>query len=157
MATFPGTPGDDTLTAGAGDDIYQLGAGNDTLYFNATVDGQGVLTWANGFDTVISTDGGVEAPNYDRIILNFSGDYIFGRKVGNDLELSVYAHKLTGDEDPGATDQVGKITLKDAFTASLADRISRIEGTDFAFEAIAAPVALPVVLTVGDAVVIVNR
>ncbi len=131
MATFPGTPEDDTLTAGAG---------NVTIYFDALVDGLGVLTWDNGFDTVISTDGGVEAPNYYCIVFNFSGDYLFLRKVGSDLELSVYAHKVTGDLDPGATDQVGKITLRNAFTASLADRISRIEGTDFVFDAIAAPV-----------------
>jgi Ca2+-binding RTX toxin-like protein len=141
MATFPGTPQDDTLIAGAGDDTYQLGAGSDTIYFNASVDGSGVLTWDNGFDTVISADGGIEAPNYDRLVFNFSGDYIYPRKVGDDLELSVYAHKVTGDTDPGATDQVGKITLRNAFTASLADRISRIEGPDFVFDAIAAPVA----------------
>ena len=140
MATFPGTPGDDTLTAVAGDDTYQLGAGNDTLIFNATIDGLGVLTWNNGFDTVIPADGGVEAPNYDRIVINFSYDYVWERKVGNDLEVSIYAHKLTGETDPGATDQVGKIIVRDAFTASLASRISRIEGTDFSIDAIAAPV-----------------
>ena len=138
MATFPGTPQDDTLIAGAGDDTYQLGAGSDTISFNASVDGSGVLTWDNGFDTVISADGGIEAPNYDRLVFNFSGDYTYPRKVGDDLELSVYAHKVTGDTDPGATDQVGKITLRNAFTASLADRISRIEGPDFVFDAFCA-------------------
>jgi Ca2+-binding RTX toxin-like protein len=140
MATFPGTPEDDTLTAGAGDDTYQLGAGNDTIHFDATVDALGVLTWNNGFDTVIPADGGVEAPNYDRIVINFSYDYVWERRVGNDLELSIYAHKLTAFTDPGATDQVGKITVQDAFTASLASRISSIEGTDFALDAIIAPV-----------------
>jgi Ca2+-binding RTX toxin-like protein len=118
MATFPGTPEDDTLTALAGDDTYQLGAGNDTLYFNAAVDGLGVLTWDNGFDTVIATDGGIEAPSYDRIVFNFSGDYLYPRKVGSDLELSVYAHKVPGDLDPGNTDQVGKIIVSGLLTPS---------------------------------------
>jgi Ca2+-binding RTX toxin-like protein len=142
MTTFNGTSGNDTLTDIAGDDIYQLGAGNDTLYFNASVNSAGVLAWTNGFNTVISTDGGLSAPNHDRIVINFSKDYIYARKVGADLELSVYAHTQDGDSDPGSTDEVGKITLKNAFTASTADRIGRVEGLNgFYFEAIAAPLA----------------
>ena len=143
MATFTGTSGDDIFTALAGNDTYQLGDGNDTIFYNATVDGLGVLTWNNGFDTIISTDGGVVAPNYDRIVFNFSPDYIFARKVGNDFEASVYAHSVQNlNTDPGAVDEVGKITLINAFTASVADRISRIEGPNgFYCEAIAAPVA----------------
>ncbi len=143
MATFTGTSGDDIFTALAGNDTYQLGDGNDTIFYNATVDGLGVLTWNNGFDTIISTDGGVVAPNYDRIVFNFSPDYIFARKVGNNFEASVYAHSVQNlNTDPGTVDEVGKITLINAFTASVADRISRIEGPNgFYFEAIAAPVA----------------
>jgi Ca2+-binding RTX toxin-like protein len=142
MTAFFGSSGNDTLTAIAGDDVYQLGEGNDTLYFNATVDASGVLTWNNGFDTVISTDGGLAAPNADRIVVNFLSDYIWSRKVGDDLELSIHAHLPTGNGDPvPVEDEVGKITLKNAFTASPADRISRIEGPGFYMEAIAAPVA----------------
>jgi len=142
MTTFNGTIGDDTLTAIAGNDTYQLGAGNDTIYFNASVDALGVLTWNNGLDTVISTDGGLLAPNYDKIILNFSKDYVYGRKVGNNMELSIYAHVQNGDSDPGTVDQVGKITLVNAFSATPADHISRVEDANgFYFEAISAPVA----------------
>ena len=147
MTTFSGTSGDDTFTAAVGNDTYQLGNGNDTIYFNATVNAPlvvnqpGVLNWTNGFDTVISTDGGVAAPNYDRIVLNFSDDYLYARKVGANLELSVYAHAPNSDADPGTVDQVGKITLTNAFTASAADRIGKIEGANFSFEAIAAPAA----------------
>ncbi len=142
MTIFNGTIGNDTLTAIAGNDTYQLGAGNDTVYFNASVDSSGVLSWTNGFDTVISTDGGLSAPNYDKIILNFSKDYVYGRKVGANMELSIYAHVQNADSDPGAVDQVGKITLVNAFSASPADRLGRIEGTNgFYFEAITAPAA----------------
>jgi Ca2+-binding RTX toxin-like protein len=148
MATFIGTSGDDTLTAIPGNDTYQLGAGNDTIYYNATIDALGVLSWNNGFDTIISTDGGVVAPNYDKVVLNFSSDYIFARKVGADLQLSVYAHVLnqTGNNiDPGSVDEVGRITLQNAFTASIGDRISSVEGplgsSGFGFRAIPVPVA----------------
>jgi Ca2+-binding RTX toxin-like protein len=140
MTIFTGTAGNDTLTGIAGNDTYQLGAGDDTINFNATVDGLGVLSWNNGFDTVVSTDGGLASPNYDRIVLNFSPDYIYGRKVGLNLELSVYAHIVTGNFDPGSFDEVGRITLVNAFSTSIADRISRIEAPGgFYFEAIAAP------------------
>lgn len=142
MTLFNGTIGNDTRTAVAGDDTYNLGDGNDTINYSGAVDGAGVLTWNNGFDTVISTDGGVTDPNYDRIILNFSFDYVWGRKVGSDLELSVYAHIINSDNDPVNVDQIGKITLKNAFSTSIADRFSRIQdNSGHYFEAIAAPVA----------------
>ncbi|MBL8337693.1 MAG: hypothetical protein JNM97_13040, partial [Rhodoferax sp.] len=80
--------------------------------------------------------------NFDKIVINFSLDYIYARKNGANFELSIYAHALTSDIDPGAVDQVGMIILKDAFTGSINDRISRIEGPNgFYFEAITTPVA----------------
>jgi hypothetical protein len=142
MTTFTGTSGDDIYTAIAGNDTYQLLDGNDTINYGATIDGLGVLTWNNGFDTIIAADAGVLAPNYDRIVLNFSPNYVWGRKAGNNFELSIYAHVVTASIDPGAVDEVGKITLVNAFTATPGDRLSRIEfpnGTYF--EAIPAPVA----------------
>ena len=140
MTTFLGTTGDDTLTGVAGNDTYQLGTGNDTINFNASVDAFGVLTWANGFDTVISTDGGLAAPDFDRIVINFSTDYIKDRKVGLNLELSIYANALTSDIDPGTTGEVGRITLLNAFSANPADRLSRLDGPNgFYIEAILAP------------------
>ncbi len=143
MTTFNGTNGDDKMNGVAGNDTYQLGNGNDTISYNASVDGTGVLSWAYGFDTIIASDGGIAAPNFDRIVTNFSLDYIWGRKVGADFELSIYAHVPNSDMDPGTGgDEVGRITLKNAFSASSADRISRIEDSSGQyFEAIAVPVA----------------
>jgi Ca2+-binding RTX toxin-like protein len=142
MTIFTGTSGDDALFGIAGDDTYQLGGGNDTITYNATVDGSGVLTWGYGIDTIISTDGGVVAPEYDKIVFGFSSDYLWGRKVGNNFEISIYAHVVTATIDPGAVDQVGKLIIVDAFSPLLADRLSRIEASDgFFYEAIATPVA----------------
>ena len=142
MATFNGTADGDSLSGVAGDDTYQLGSGNDTITYAATVDANGLLTWDHGFDTIISTDGGLGLPNYDKIILGFSPDYIYGRKVGADFQLSIYAMPINGDSDPGATGEVGRITLANAFTDNPADRLARIEGLNgFYFEAIAAPTA----------------
>ncbi|OGB58099.1 MAG: hypothetical protein A2503_07505 [Burkholderiales bacterium RIFOXYD12_FULL_59_19] len=142
MATFNGTADGDSLSGVAGDDTYQLGAGNDTITYAATVDANGLLTWDHGFDTIISTDGGLGLPNYDKIILGFSPDYIYGRKVGADFQLSIYAMPINGDSDPGATGEVGRITLANAFTDNPADRLARIEGLNgFYFEAIAVPTA----------------
>jgi Ca2+-binding RTX toxin-like protein len=147
MTLFTGTTGDDLLTAVAGDDTYQLGNGNDTITYTGSVDGSGVLTWSYGRDIIISTDGGVTAPNYDKIILGFSQKYLQGRKVGNDFELSVYANVQNGNVDPLYVGEIGRITLQNAFTGSISDRLSRIEGplgsAGFYFEAIASPVADP--------------
>ena len=144
MTTFSGTPGDDAEFGIAGDDTYQLGSGNDTITYNASIDGLGVLTWEYGTDTIISADGGVTAPDFDRVVFGFSSNYLWGRKVGNNFEISVYAHPVTGQTDPGTLDQVGKIIVVNAFTAFIADRLSRIEATGgFFYEAIAAPVADP--------------
>ncbi|MBV5276823.1 hypothetical protein JZU56_03090, partial [bacterium] len=63
----------------------------------------------------------------------------------SDLQLSIYANPLSGDSDPGATAEVGHITLANAFTNNIADRLARIEGPDggvsFYFGAVATPVA----------------
>jgi Ca2+-binding RTX toxin-like protein len=145
MTVFTGTTGDDSFAGAAGPDTYQLGAGNDTITYNATIDATGTLTWNYGFDTIISTDGGVTTPNYDKIVLNFSQNYLWGRKVGNDFQLSVYSTAPNSDVDPGTVGEVGRITLQNAFTANINDRLSRIEGplgsAGFYFEAIANPVA----------------
>ena len=142
MATFPGTPGNDSLLGIAGNDTYQLGEGADFITYNATVDGLGVLTWNYGFDTVISTDSDVAGAHKDEIVFNFSPDYIWGRKVGNDLVLSVYSTVQTGNVDPGTTGEVGRITLVNAFSANVNDRIGRISGANgFYFEAIPIPTA----------------
>lgn len=140
MATFNGTSGDDDLTAIAGDDTYQLGNGNDTLVYHASI-AAGVLSWNNGNDTIIATDAGLGAPHFDRIVLELLVDYVWGRKLGVDFQLSIYAHAVGNlDDDPMTTDQVGTILLKNAFSASLADRIGRIEAQGgFYFEAIANP------------------
>jgi Ca2+-binding RTX toxin-like protein len=142
MATFNGTSGDDIEFGVAGNDIYQLGAGNDTIIYNATINGLGVLTWTHGNDTIVSTDGGVAPPNYDKIVLNFSLDHIYGRKNGANFELSIYAHAINDENDPGAVDQVGLIVLQNAFSGSINDRLSRIEGPNgFYFDAVVNPVA----------------
>ena len=82
MATYTGTTGDDTVTLSATYDSYVLGAGNDTIYINASVDiDTGILTWSNAANTIVnSTDGGVVAPHYDKIVINFSSDYVRGQK-----------------------------------------------------------------------------
>ncbi len=140
MAIFTNVAGDDNLIGVDGNDTYQLGAGNDTITYDATVDETGLLTWGFGFDTIISTDGGLGSPNYDKVIFNFSPDYIYARKVGTNLELSIYATPVYGDSDPGTTDEVGRITLEKAFTTDPFDRLTRIEGPGgFYFEAIANP------------------
>jgi Ca2+-binding RTX toxin-like protein len=140
MATF-GTTGDDFFIGVLGNDRYELNSGNDTVVYNATVNA-GVLTWANGNDTIVSTDGGLVAPNYDKIVLNFPLDYIFARKNGTHFEISIYANVLTPDTDPGATGQIGLIVLQNAFSGSINDRFSRIEGPNgFYFDAVVNPVA----------------
>ena len=143
MTTFNGTTGDDSLTAIAGNDTYQLGNGNDTITYNASVDAFGVLTWNYGFDTIISTDGGVDSPNYDKVVLDFSFEYLWGRKVGLNIELSIYAHNVSNsNSDPGVADEVGKIIFVNAFSNSMSDRLSRLEGPrGMYFEAIASPTA----------------
>jgi Ca2+-binding RTX toxin-like protein len=141
MAIFNGTTGDDALVGMAGDDTYQLGDGNDTITYGASIDSSGVLTWNNGNDTIIAADSGLLSPHEDRIVLSFPVDYVFGRKLGNDLVLSIYAHAPMGDDDPGDTDQVGTITLVNAFSGSLNDRIARIDADNgFYFLAIATPI-----------------
>ena len=136
--------GDDVRIAEPGDQIYQLGNGNDTVFFESTVT-NGVLSWNNGFDTIISTDGGIAAPNFDTIALESAVDYVFPRKAGNHFELSLYAQVQNGNLDPGTgalNGEIGRITLQNAFSANPADRISRITGANgFYFEAIATPAA----------------
>ena len=118
MATITGTLGNDTLTGFAG---------NDTFVINITTV-NGVVTAAEGFDTLINNDG--TGAGFDVLNLNgLSSNNIYGQRVGNDFQLNFQASSQWGSEGPSVSG-VGNVTLKDFFTANAGNQVDRIQFSD---------------------------
>ncbi len=118
MATITGTTGNDTLTGFAG---------NDTFVINVTML-NGVVTAAEGFDTLVNNDG--TGAGFDVLNLNgLSSNNLYGQRVGNDLQLNFQANSQWGSEGPSVAG-VGGVTLKDFFTANAGNQVDRIQFSD---------------------------
>ena len=126
--TYAGTSDADSITGAGGNDTLGGAAGSDTYFYNVTVVG-GMITAADGFDTLLNND----SAGTDKVVINSGGASILGLihpfRNGNNLVFNFYAESWEGDEPPVSPGPVGGITLVNFFTDPLA-RVDRFEFQD---------------------------